>query len=267
MKSPIAITVTLLAAAGIAVALDPSAPPTSLAATQYPFTPSAPQANTVTVNATGEVLALASAIKISTAVKSNAELADEAVANFTQARARTMAGLEDAELPGLEVIGSGLEVEYMTEVDNQNGQMFIMNGMPAPESGMTCKESLEVRFSPVGDPQDRLAEVARAIDIAIELGLDVGVDPPNPYNYNPNQSLEKTVEGVLSGEAKAQAEAAAQARAMERARILAANLADQSGRNLGAVSSVTLQTLNSEWKGLGAGVEVRATVVVTFDLQ
>ena len=265
MKSPIAITITLLAAAGIAVALGPSAPGPTAAQVYVPQL--ATQPNTVTVNATGEVLVPASAMKLSTAVKSNAELADEAVANFAQTRARTMAGLADAELPGLEVISSGLEVEYMTEVNNQNGQVFIMNGMPTPESGMTCKEKLEVRFSPQGDPQARLAVVARAIDIAIDLGLDVGVDPPNPYNYNPNQSLEKTVEGVLEDEAKAKAEAAAQARAMERAGVLAANLADLSGRKLGRVNSVTLQALTSEWKGLGAGMQVRAVVVVTFDLQ
>ncbi len=54
---------------------------------------------------------------------------------------------------------------------------------------------------------------------------------------------------------------------MDRARTLAGRLATLSGRSLGSVDSVNLKSLNTSWAGLGADVEVTASLSVTFTLN
>lgn len=268
MNTRIASSATLLVvAAGFAFALDPAAlPPTT--------TSQSAASNTVTVSATGKVVVDATYLKMATAIKGNAEVAGEAIANFAQARTRTLSGLQGSDLDGLELVSKGLEIDHMEEPETNQMNGFVTMGAPGgaetPKPGVTCSESIELRFRPAGDAQAQRAQAAQAIDLALELGLALETKSvANPYFFDASaaQASEGTLSGQLSVESKAAAESAAQAAAMDRARALAKNLAELSGRKLGGVSSVTLSSLATKWNGIGAGVQVSAELAVTFELE
>ena len=269
MKTRLAPTLTLLvAAAGLVYALEPREPQ-PLAA---PLSSAPAEANTVTVSATGKASAAESYLQMSTSIKGNAEVAEEAVANFVQARARTMSGLEASELEGLEVVAAGLEMDFMAEVKNDPNMGFVVasrDGGEPPEAGVTCTEELEVRFAAASDPEAQRAQIAQAIDVAVDLGLKLKTkNNTNPYYYNPNDQTNKegTIDGRLTDEDMAKVEREAQASAMARARELAGNLAELSGRKLGSVNSIVLKTMTASWKGVGQGVEATATLTVSFNM-
>jgi hypothetical protein len=207
-----------------------------------------------------------------TSLSAHAEMGEEAVRNYAQAHARALGGLQDAGLEGLDVRPSGLTFKYGKEEEQDpfNGMVVMSssNNVDAPAPGITCKEDLEVRFSPSGDAEAERAQVATALDIAVELGLELKTNAPNPYTFP--RPVSTPADGGILGElddaANAEAEGVAQLKAMERARLLAAGLADLGGRTLGPVHSIKLGSLVTTWKGVGEGVEVTASVTVTFEM-
>ncbi len=267
MKNRLAIaTAIAIGAAGLVLAIDPREPQFTA------FTPGpAPlQAQLITVTAEGSATAPSSYLSMKTAIKAHAEVAVEATENFAQTRQRTVAGLSDVELEGAEVISDGLEFEYMPEPSADANQGFVVNrsGEDPPKPGVTCIEPIELRFLPAADELTQRAQIADAIDQAVELGLKLKTKAnTNPY-YNPSIRTPKegAVEGHLSDEAKTALERAAIAAAMERARVLAGELAAASGKKLGSVNGVALKTITTDWKGIGQGVEATASMSVSFQL-
>ncbi len=268
MNTRLAIAAAVaVAAAGLVLAIEPREP-------QISFTPamtSPGKDQLITVSATGTVTAPESYLQMKTAIRAHAEVADEATENYSQLRLRTVSGLEDAELEGLEVVTKGLEYEYMPEPDANANQGFVQNrsGEETPKPGVTCIEPIEIRFLPAADELTQRTQISEAIDRAVDLGLKLKTKAnTNPYYYNPNDrtAREGAVEGRLTDEAKKQIERDAMAAAMERARVLAADLAAASGQQLGAVNSVVLKGLTTDWKGIGQGVEASAIVSVSFRL-
>jgi len=229
--------------------------------------------STVTVTASGTVLADPSFLSLRADLKAHAEVGEEAVRDFAQARTRALAGLGDAGLEGIDVQGSGVTFLYGQEAqpDPFNGMVITSssNGVSAPDPGITCKETLDVHFAAMGDAAAQRAIAATALDVAVELGLKIKADQPNPYVYPQRTSTaaDGAVVGGLDDAATAEAEGAAQLAAMDRARGLAQNLAQLAGRPLGAVHSIKLNKLDSAWKGVGQGVETNASITVTFVLQ
>ena len=181
-----------------------------------------------------------------------------------------MGGLMGTELPGAEVLGSGVEFAYTAPVKEDNNNYFISsNNMEEPEEGVTCKEKLEFHFMPEGDVETQRSQIALGIDVAIELGLKLEGNVSNPYyNYQNNQNNgTHTVRGMLTEEGKQAAFAQAQEAAMEAARREAAQLAGISGAELGAVLFVSQANRKLEWKGLGEGLEVSCILNVRFEMK
>lgn len=264
MKFPLVpFAVLCLAAGSFAIVPTPSTPA---------LTSAAAESNFVSVSTVGIATAAPSFYSMKATLSATADLADESVMDFAQARTRAVGGINDAGLFGLEVKGAGVEFVYGPPQDNNMNNGFIMssNGSDTIGEGVTMKEILDVQFTPDGDAAAQQGQVAQAIDIAVELGLKLkgGVNVPYyGYPVQNNGDGNATISGKLSEEDQQTAQAAAQADAMQRARVLAENLAALSGRELGAVRSVRQTATLSRWKGVGAGVEVTASLSVEFELK
>ena len=268
MKFPLVPFAVLCLAAG-SYALVPSSP-TPLAA---PSTTIA-ESNFVSVSATGTFAVEPTYFSMKATISKTADLADECVMDFAQARTRAVSGIMGSALAwcGLDVIGAGVEFMYGAPLDkNMNNGGFIMssNGQDTISEGVTLSEVLEVKFSPGADSDTQQAQVAAAIDIAVELGLKLRGGTNVPYYGYPVQNTgdgNATVSGKLSDEDSAVAQGGAQADAMWRARVLAMNLAELSGRQLGGIRSVRQSAASTSWKGIGGGVEATATLTIEFEL-
>lgn len=266
MKFPLVPFAVLCLAAG-SYALVPSSP-TPLAA---PSTTIA-ESNFVSVSATGTFAVEPTYFSMKATISKTADLADECVMDFVQARTRAVSGIMGLELSGLDVIGAGVEFMYGAPLDkNMNNGGFIMssNGQDTISEGVTLSEVLEVKFSPGADSDTQQGQVAAAIDIAVELGLKLRGGTNVPYYGYPVQNTgdgNATVSGKLSDEDSAVAQGGAQADAMWRARVLAMNLAELSGRQLGGIRSVRQSAASTSWKGIGGGVEATATLTIEFEL-
>lgn len=224
----------------------------------------------VTVTITGTAMVPPSYLSMGATLSSTADVGEQCVQDFAQARTRAMGGLGSAGLPGGEVLGSGVEFSYGPPAPENNNGYFISNyNAEQSEEGVTCKEKLEVRFLPEGDSAAQHSQVALAIDVAVELGLKLDSNVSNPYNgFQGNQNnTTGTIAGKLTDEGRRAAYGAAQANAMEEARIEASHLASLSSGQLGGVISVNQTNRNVRWKGLNAGVEATCTLTVRFELN
>ena len=250
----------------------------SLAAGSFAFvTESAPSAPNredvnryVTVTTTGTAMVEPSYLSMGATLSTTADLGEQCVLDFAQARTRAMGGLGGTGIPSAEVLGSGVEFAYGPPApENNNGYFISNNTAEESQEGVTCKEKLEFRFLPEGDTATQHSQVALAIDVAVELGLKLEGNSPNPYfGYQGNQGeAAHTIAGKLTDEDRRAAYAAAQEDAMAEARLEAAHLASLSGGGLGGVISVNQANRSVQWKGLDAGVQATCTLTVRFELN
>lgn len=228
----------------------------------------------VTVTASGSVTVPASYFVLNALVKENADITEEALADFGQSKARMETAYADAGLAGFSSSGKGLMLEYMPEPKKSDNAMMgtiIRNSGEELLYGVTCKEAQELRFALDEDAESQHESVMVALDTLVELGLELEQPPSasNSYMYINGRRVNlgaSAVEGGLDDEPRAAAEKAAQAAAMKRAVELANPLAELSSQRLGVPQTISLQSLDLVWKGIGIGFEVTASVRVAFEL-
>ena len=243
--------------------------------------PSLSAANGITVTVVGTHLASYSHLVVAADLLAFGPTGTEAVQAFEQKLARTLTGLNDSSIEGLEVKAGGAKSSFGVEASAGGAggmeAMFMMDQAPSEDDmGLNLSQSLEIRFAASGDAAAQRVALAEIVDTTQDLDLALaGGSSAGPAYYGVPQLMGGSgsdgptgmLSGSLEGEAEATAQEEAQKAAMDNARRQAGKLASLGGRSIGDVVSITQKSLGSEWKGLGEGVEVKCVLEVTFSVQ
>ena len=223
----------------------------------------------------GKVVVPIQRLAVKVIVRASEDTAAEAIDSFRQSRSKALQALEIPELEGLEITGLGLALQYGMDAEAQQQQMMF-GGMEQPASTVNCKEELIVSFDAGVDEAAQRDQLTGIVDAALDAELKFAGGPPNPYYYNPADLTAGEDDGldqpgmvcgrVLAGDVEAHRRAAHKA-ALDAARADAESIAELSGRALGRVQSITVNSVESEWLGLGRGRAYSAQIYVTFELN
>ena len=239
-----------------------------------PSEPAVAVPNTVTVRAIGTSLAPSSLLELATLLQCHAETGQQVMMDFAQLRNRALSAFEESDLE-VEIELAGSALRHGPVKDPSENPFVFRSGEDAPAPVVGFGERFVLRIPRLPDRAEQRRQLADILDLALELGLVVGEGGEETMERyfammqgrEPASKDDGVVRGVLEASDRAEAEAAAQAAAMQRARGLAATLAELSGRELGRVTSIDQVDLGASWRGLGEGLEVYASLIVTFELR
>jgi len=221
---------------------------------------------TLSLTAGGRVIVPVQKLAVKVIIKVSEDTAAEAVDSFKQSRSKALQALEGAELEGLTITGLGLVISHGMDQEAQQQQMMF-GGMEQPEATVNCKEELIVSFDAGPDEAAQRDQISAIVDSALDAGLKFAGGMPNPYYYNQGNSTPGEDDGLdqpgmVSGRVNP-ADVAAHRRAahkdaLDSARADAQVIAELSGRALGQVRSINVQSSGTKWLGIGRGREYTA---------
>jgi uncharacterized protein YggE len=195
----------------------------------------------ITVSGTGQVKSKPTEVEIGAMVSGEAELTNDAMVKYRDAKKRAIAAIEGLKLPNLAVESNGVSVSQALD---PNAQQMIMQGRAAnlPKPKVQASESFKIVLKAVDKlTTDVLMDtVMKVIDTGRDAGLQIG--PPTPMNYYQYQMMmqQGQGQGMLQfriGDPAVQREEAYK-QAMEDAKKKAQRLADLAGVKLGKILSV-----------------------------
>ena len=200
------------------------------------------QQDVITVNGTAQVKAKPTEVEIGALVSGEAELTNDAMVKYRDARKRAVAAIEALKLPNLSIESHGVSVNQAMD---PNAAQMMMQGRVAnlPKPKIQASESMKIVLKDVGKqtPEQLMDMVMKVIDTGRDAGLQIG--PPTPQNYYQYQMAMQQGQGMniaafKVGDPTAQRDEAYK-QAMDDAKKKAQKLADLAGIKLGRIVSVT----------------------------
>lgn len=195
----------------------------------------------ITVSGAGSVKSKPTEVEIGAMVSGEAELTNDAMVKYRDAKKRALAAIEGLKLAHLSVESTGVSV---SQVLDANAQQMMQQGRAANvgKPKVQASESMKITLKGV----DKIAAealmdtVMKVIDTGRDAGLQIG--PATPSNYYQLQMMQQSGQGqgmlqFKIGDSTAQREQAYK-EAMEDAKKKAARLADLAGVKLGRIVSV-----------------------------
>ncbi len=195
----------------------------------------------ITVSGAGSVKSKPTEVEIGAMVSGEAELTNDAMVKYRDAKKRALAAIEGLKLAHLSVESAGVSV---SQVLDANAQQMMQQGRAANvgKPKVQASESMKITLKGV----DKIAAealmdtVMKVIDTGRDAGLQIG--PATPSNYYQLQMMQQSGQGqgmlqFKIGDSTAQREQAYK-EAMEDAKKKAARLADLAGVKLGRIVSV-----------------------------
>jgi uncharacterized protein YggE len=220
----------------------------------------------ITVSGSGQVKSKPTEVEIGAIISGEAELTNDAMVKYRDAKKRALAAVEGLKLPNLAVESTGVSV---SQAIDPNAAQMMMQGRAANmgKPKVQASESLKIVLKGVDKiaPDALMDTVMKVIDTGRDAGLQIG--PPTPMNYYQYQMAMQNGQGqgmlqFKIGDPSVQREQAYK-QAMEDAKSKAQRLADLAGVKLGRIvsvqDSVPVKSDNSNmmpWMyGYGGGVQ------------
>ena len=195
----------------------------------------------ITVAGSGSVKGRPTEVEIGAMVSGEAELTNDAMVKYRDAKKRALAAIEGLKLANLTVESTGVSV---SQAIDPNAQQMMMQGRAANvgKPKVQASESMKISIKGV----DKIAAdvlmdtVMKVIDTGRDAGLQIG--PATPTNYYQMQMMQQSGQGqgmlqFKIGDSTEQREQAYKV-AMEDAKKKAQRLADLAGVKLGRIVSV-----------------------------
>jgi uncharacterized protein YggE len=195
----------------------------------------------ITVSGSGNVKSKPTEVEIGAMVSGEAELTNDAMVKYRDAKKRAVAAIEGLKIKDLSIESNGVSINQAID---PNAAQMMMQGRVANmgKPKVQASESLKIVLKGV----DKLATdalmdtVMKVIDTGRDAGLQIG--PPTPMNYYQYQMMmqQGQGQGMLQfkiGDPAEQREKAYK-EAMDDAKKKAQRLADLAGIKLGKIVSV-----------------------------
>ena len=195
----------------------------------------------ITVSGSGNVKSKPTEVEIGAMVSGEAELTNDAMVKYRDAKKRAVAAIEGLKIKDLSIESNGVSINQAID---PNAAQMMMQGRAANmgKPKVQASESLKIVLKGV----DKLATdalmdtVMKVIDTGRDAGLQIG--PPTPMNYYQYQMMmqQGQGQGMLQfkiGDPAEQREKAYK-EAMDDAKKKAQRLADLAGIKLGKIVSV-----------------------------
>lgn len=242
----------------------------------------------ITVAGTAQVKGKPTEVDIGAIVVGEAELTNDAMVKYRDARKRGLAAVEALKIPGLSIESNGVSVNQA--LDPNQAQQFMQG-----RTGVTTKpkvqasESMKITVKGIDKmASDKLLDtIMKIIDTGRDAGLQIG--PPTPQNYYQYQMAMQNGQGQAMllfklGDSTADRDLAYK-QAMEDAKNKAQKLAQLAGVKLGNIVAVhesstpkpqnmnpwayyaAMQTADDDTADLTSQVLADITVKVTLTVQ
>jgi uncharacterized protein YggE len=195
----------------------------------------------ISVSGKGEVKSKPTEVEIGALVSGEAELTNDAMVKYRDAKKRAVAAIEGLKIKDLTIEPNGVSV---SQAIDPNAAQMMMQGRAANmgKPKVQASESLKIVIKGVDKiAADALMDtVMKVIDTGRDAGLQIG--PPTPTNYYQYQMMMQNGQGQTMlqfkiGDPAAQREEAYK-KAMEDAKTKAQRLADLAGIKLGKIVAV-----------------------------
>jgi uncharacterized protein YggE len=220
----------------------------------------------ITVTGSGTVKSKPTEVEIGAMVSGEAEITNDAMVKYRDAKKRALAAIEGLKLPNLAVESNGVSVSQALD---PNAQQMMMQGRAGNvgKPKVQTSESLKITIKSIdANATDKLMDtVMKVIDTGRDAGLQIG--PPVPTNYYQMQQMMNSGQGQTMlqfkiGDPSAQKDKAYKM-AMDDAKAKAQRLAELAGVKLGKIisvqDSVPVKSDNSNMMammyGYGGGVQ------------
>lgn len=196
----------------------------------------------ITVAGSAQVKAKPTEVEIGALVSGEAELTNDALVKYRDAKKRAVAAVEGLKMPGLTIESNGVSVNQAID---PNAAQMMMQGRSTnlPKPKVQASESLKIviKGAEKATPEQMMDMVMKVIDTGRDAGLQIG--PPTPTNYYQYQMAMQNGQGMNIANFKVTDPTAARdeayKQAMDDARKRAQRLADLAGVKLGRILSVT----------------------------
>ncbi len=195
----------------------------------------------ITVAGTATVKSKPTEVEIGAVVSGEAELTNDAMVKYRDAKKRAVAAIEGLKLPRLTIESTGVSV---SQAIDPNAQQQMMQGRASNVGKPKVQASESMKISIKGVDKiavDALMDtVMKVIDTGRDAGLQIG--PPTPMNYYQMQMMQQSGQGqgmlqFKIGDPSTQREQVYK-EAMEDAKKKAQRLADLAGVKLGRIVSI-----------------------------
>lgn len=195
----------------------------------------------ITVTGTGEAKAKPTTVEIGAIVAGEAELTNDAMVKYRDAKKRATTAIEGLKVPNLTVESNGVSVSQA--IDPNQAQMMMQGRVgTVGKSKVQASESLKLVLKDVDKmtPEKLMDVIMKVIDTGRDAGLQVG--PPTPQNYYQYQIMMQNGQGQgmllfkITDPASMREQAYKQA--MDDAKSKAQRLADLAGVKLGRILAV-----------------------------
>ena len=195
----------------------------------------------ITVSGSGQVKSKPTEVEIGALISGEAELTNDAMVKYRDAKKRALAAIEGLKLANLSIESTGISISQALD---PNAQQMMMQGRAANigKPKVQASESLKITLKGVDKlGADALMDIVmKVIDTGRDAGLQIG--PPTPTNYYQMQMEMQSgqSQGMLQfkiNDATSQREDAYK-KAMEDAKSKAQRLADLAGVKLGGIISI-----------------------------
>lgn len=195
----------------------------------------------ITVSGSGQSKSKPTEVEIGALVSGEAELTNDAMVKYRDAKKRALAAIEGLKLPNVTIESMGVSVSQA--VDPNQAQM-MMQGRAATmgKPKVQASESMKIVLKGVdkSSTDALMDQIMKLIDTGRDAGLQIG--PPTPMNYYQYQMMMQNGQGQGMLQFKISDPAAAREQAyklaMDEAKAKAQRLADLAGVKLGKIISV-----------------------------
>jgi uncharacterized protein YggE len=195
----------------------------------------------ITVTGTGEAKARPTVVEIGAIVAGEAELTNDAMVKYRDAKKRATTAIDALKIPNLTVESNGVSISQA--IDPTQAQMMMQGRVGAVgKSKVQASESLKLVLKDVDKmPPEKLMDlVMKVIDTGRDAGLQVG--PPTPQNYYQYQMMMQNGQGqgmlLFKINDSASMRDQAYKQAMDDAKSRAQRLAELAGVKLGRIVAV-----------------------------
>jgi uncharacterized protein YggE len=196
----------------------------------------------ITVAGMAQVKGKPTEVDIGAMVVGEAELTNDAMVKYRDARKRGLAAVEGLKIPDLTIESNGVSVNQALDPNQAQQMMQGRAGVAAAKPKVQASESMKVTLKGIDKmASDKLLDtIMKVIDTGRDAGLQIG--PPTPQNYYQYQMAMQSGQGQAMlvfkiGDSTTQRDLAYK-QAMEDAKSKAQKLAQLAGVKLGGIMSV-----------------------------
>jgi uncharacterized protein YggE len=194
----------------------------------------------IMVSGAGQAKAKPSVIELNATVTGEAELANDAIVKYRDAKKRAIKALEGLKIEALSIESQGYSVNQAMDANQQMMMMRGMGGAPGKPKVQVMEQIRLVMKVEKLKEESLMDTVLKVVDTGRDAGLIVGAPPPQNYYQMQMQAQNGQATGLVAFKIPDTAALREQAykQAMDDAKAKAKRLADLAGVKLGRILSV-----------------------------